>query len=592
MDNNYNKTITKITYILAIAVVLAIVYFIFAKPYFTFRSYEKKMEEAGKKYFEINAAKLPTGNRVGYITLRELTANKYLKETFTVPLSSKLCSLNESWVKVKLEGSDYKYYVYLECGYLESKVDHEGPVIKLNGDQEMTLTKFEKYEEPGIKSIIDKNDGKISEKEAAITGEVNTSRTGVYEVKYTVSDSLDNETKVVRKINVIDTVTSITKRETDRGFYPGESTNNYIRFNNQLYRIIGIENNNVKIISDEIVGVVNYEALEKQLDNYYESLSSKSKKLIVKSKFCKDNLSNKNLDTTECSSTTEEKSIYIPSVTDINRVKTSERNYMLTQSVVWTSNQAKENYAYIASDSLPTDNGFETRILATNAGLRPMFMIKGDLIVSEGSGKEEDPYIIEKDVKPGKAGDMIEDRYAGEYIDLDSGEWRITKQEKDGTTKIIFTDIISIEGQVIQYNDDGNDQYEYNPKKAGTYAYYINNKLNSYISTEGLVSHEITVPIYEKDVLYGKETKKEKYKVKLSAPNIYDLYSTGVISEYIAINTSLDRSKFAFFSANGNVVNRSYDSRLKYAVKPVAFIKSDMQITEGTGTKQDPYSLK
>lgn len=592
MERKYDKVMTKVTYIVAAIVIIAIIYFLFLKPYLTFKSYEKTMEEAGKKYFEINTTKLPTGKRVGTVSLRELVVNKFIKEDFEVPLTNKLCNLKESWVKVKLEDTDYKYYVYLDCDYLESKVDHDGPVIILNGEEEITTIKAEKFEDPGIKSVIDNNDGKMQIKDVHITGEVDTSKTGEYELKYQAFDSLMNETIVKRKVMVIDTIKSITKRETDKGFYPGDSEDNYIKFSNQLYRIISIEGDNVKIVSNDVIGVANYAALDKQLENYYKTLSSKSKKLIVKAKYCNDELSAKNLDTTECSRYTNEKKLYVPSISDINKIKTGEENYLIGKQLVWTSNMQKENYPYVIASYIPNSRSqIAPMISNSNMGIRPVITLKGDLIVSNGSGTSDEPYIIEKDVKPAKAGEQIKDRLPGEYINLNSGTWRIIKHEDDDTTKVIYNDVIVTDEGKLFFKDDYNDIFEFNPKKINSYAYLVNNRANEYFDISDLVTHEVEVPIYKSDILYGKESKTKKYKMKISIPNIYDLYTCDSYDEYYVLNSSQDKDKHLVVSY-GTVTNIRYDARYDYAVRPVAYIKSTKSIVSGTGLNDDPYILK
>ena len=590
----YDKTLTKVTYVIAAIVVIAIVYFIFVKPYLTFRSYEKQMRAGAERYYQINARELPTGKRVSTVTLSTLSSKQFIEEDFTIPFSSKLCNIKDSWVKVKTDGADYKYYVYLDCGFLESKVDHEGPIIKLNGDQEMTLTKHEKYEEPGVSSVIDKNDGKMNTKDVNISGDVNTKTTGTYKVTYTAFDSLKNKTEVVRTIHVIETILSVTKRTNPKGFYPADSENNHIYFSNQLYRILGIDGDNVKIISNDVVGVSNYAAIDKQLDNYYKTLSSKSKKFIVKNKYCNDQLSRKNVDTTECSSYTDPKNLYIPSIADINKIKSRYDGYILNGQSMWTSNKYNDNYSYLVGVETPEENEPLSMVINTyNGGIRPVITLRGDTVISKGNGSFDNPFVILKDVRPGKAGELINKRLPGEFITLGGNTWRIIEPQNDGTTKIVLNDTITTVDDDLQYNDIGNEQYEYNPKKKNTYAYYINNKASMYLQTDKLVSHQIKVPIYKEAVLYGKEIDTKTYKVKLSAPSLYDLYSISICEgEYITINTSQEDNNFFYISTSGGVVKRGYDGVRKYSVKPVGFLKKGTVVVDGNGTEASPYSVE
>src|SRR5699024_4695828 len=113
-------------------------------------------------------------------------------------------SITESWVKVRREDGEYKYYTYLKCGVISSIVDHKGPEITLNGDDSITIDQGSKYKELGVKSVVDNSDGKMNVDDVTIdSSKVNTDVTGSYEVVYSVKDSLNNETRKVRKVNVV-----------------------------------------------------------------------------------------------------------------------------------------------------------------------------------------------------------------------------------------------------------------------------------------------------------------------------------------------------------------------------------------------------
>ena len=82
-------------------------------------------------------------------------------------------------------------------------VDKKAPEITLTGDAEMTIEAGGTYEDPGY-GAQDDYDGDITDK-VKVSGEVDTSKPGDYEVKYTVSDSSDNKTEETRTVHVTDT---------------------------------------------------------------------------------------------------------------------------------------------------------------------------------------------------------------------------------------------------------------------------------------------------------------------------------------------------------------------------------------------------
>ena len=81
--------------------------------------------------------------------------------------------------------------------------------------------------------------------------------------------------------------------------FVGDPENNYVRLSNMLFRVYGVDsNNNVVIVSDEDIGNVNYSKLDDWLDYYYGKLNEKTKKLIVKAKYCNMVIDENSRDTT------------------------------------------------------------------------------------------------------------------------------------------------------------------------------------------------------------------------------------------------------------------------------------------------------
>ena len=249
------KIIKIISLIAVVVVILLLVWFLYFYPRKVFKDNEKLLEEAGVRYYEINKARLPKDEgRVISVSLNTLVKQKYLDGLYEA-YGDKLCDLNESNVKAVNKEGGYVYYTYLKCGNYESDVDHEGPVITLNGSSDMTISRGDTYEEPGIKSVVDNIDGNIDASKVTIRGDVDTSTVGTYEVTYTISDTLENKTTVTRKVNVLQSLSSTVKENTLNGYYVGDVNNNYIYFNNMLFRI-------VRVNDDDSVVIVSNDALE------------------------------------------------------------------------------------------------------------------------------------------------------------------------------------------------------------------------------------------------------------------------------------------------------------------------------------------
>lgn len=88
-------------------------------------------------------------------------------------------------------------------------VDTKNPVITLNGDEKVTITKGDKYEEKGVK-VTDNYDTNLEEG-VEIISNLDTNKVGEYEITYKVKDSSNNEASIKRKVIVKDVPKVISK---------------------------------------------------------------------------------------------------------------------------------------------------------------------------------------------------------------------------------------------------------------------------------------------------------------------------------------------------------------------------------------------
>lgn len=597
-----NKQYIKYLKIFVTLVIVALlVWFLVISPMITFRGYEQQMEEAAMKYFELNKTELPTGNRIATVTMQTLFHKAYIKEDFFIPYTTEPCDMVNSWVKVKRVNGEYKYYTYLKCGALQSTVDNKGPEIKLNGSEEITVNLGEKYKEPGVKSVTDNSDGKIDTKEVTINSkDVDTSKVGTYEVTYTVQDSLKNKTTITRKVKVVSKIKNAVELATDKkGYYVGVNPNNYVKLSGMMFRIIGVDGNNVKLVAAEDVANVDYNGINSWLDYYMDHFNEASKKLLVKNKYCNMTVTDETLNTTECTSTTKSQYAYIPSITDVNKSRDESGSFLQPVTLSWVANSKDDNTAYTTRNIMFGDyfgqNYYPDKKL-NNYGVRPVITVKGSTLITKGTGTLDNPYQF-GETKSGTADDLINSRYPGEYITYGGVLWRIVEANSDGTTKIISVDNISKNGEAILINHETTSKAKvYNPTQKGNVGYYINNKVSEYIDTSYFVNKEVKVPIYKSDILYGKETSTKKYKVKLSAPNTYEMFSAQATTDtkyrsYWLINSSNTQYYKGVVTDAGVVLSEEVSDVDQYGIRVVGNLNKSVMITKGKGTLESPYNI-
>ncbi len=582
---------------ITVVIVGLFVWFLVLSPYMTFKQNENEMVKAAKRYYEINLDKLPTGTRISTVTLQTLSRESYIDKDFYVPFSKEPCSITESWVKVKHTDSGYKYYAYLECGVLKSTTDHKGPTITLNGKDEITINKDEKYEELGVKKVVDNADGKMDVKDVTIdSSKVDTSKIGTYKVTYTALDSFKNKTEKVRTVKVVQELEHTIKKDTNNtGVYTGTIENNYIRFSGNLFRIVSVENGNVKIVAAEDVSNVNYSGLDQWLEYYYDHLADSSKEYIVKTKYCNDKVTDTT--TKKCSSYTKEKDVYILSVEDVNNSVDANtgRSYLYPDTIVWLSNTKTDKESWTTRSAFINNNNSKYMEFSKdyNFGIRPVITIKGSNLITSGTGTENDPYQID-DMKTGKPDEKLNTRYSGEYVEYSNMLWRIVETEKSGTVKVVSNSNVPIAGEERIGYDDNITNKIYNPNQKGNVGYKINQKASDTIDEKYFVKTEIEVPIYKTIAKYNKKTTSKKYKVKFHAPDMYDLYSarnSNNLLSYWLINSS-QKENFEYMVSEIGVIY--YDDPIEVesaGTRVTGYLNKDCKIVSGKGTEERPYKI-
>ena len=596
-----NRKLKKYLTIILIVVVAALfLWFVVIWPMYEFKKDEKMLEDAAKRYYELNSTELPTGSRIATVSMQTLYHKSYLKEDFYIPYTKEPCSLKESWVKVKKENGEYKYYTNLKCGVLESNIDNNGPKIKLKGSDTITIDLGEEYKEPGVKSIKDDTDGKMKTSVVTIKNdEVNTNETGTYTVTYTALDSLKNKTTVTRTVNVVSKIKNAVNKATDnKGYYIGANPNNYVRLSGMMFRIIGIDDDNVKIVADEDVANVNYTGISSWLDYYMEHINEDAKKLLVKNEYCNMTVTDTTLDTTECASTTKERYAYIPSVVDVNKAEDNTGNFLRPSTMSWIANAKDKDTAYTTRNIFFGDyrnSRYYPDKKSQNYGVRPVLTIKGDTLIKNGNGTFESPYTF-GETKTGKTDELINTRNSGEYISYSGKLWKIVEVNEDKTTKIILEDTIKQDGKRMEtyYQTDSVSKI-YNPKEKGNVGYYINNKASEFIDTSYFVNKNIEVPIYKSEIAYGKEESTKEYKVKLSAPNMYEMFSAysykpNTMKSYWLINSSKAKRIKAAVTDIG-VVQTEVTDYTEFGIRVVGNLNKSVLIVDGKGTYNNPYTI-
>ena len=82
------EVLKKIKLVITAVLVLVFVWFLIISPMITFHSNEGKLEEAAKRYFELNSNELPSGDNVKTVTLKTLYHKSFIKSDLYIPYTS------------------------------------------------------------------------------------------------------------------------------------------------------------------------------------------------------------------------------------------------------------------------------------------------------------------------------------------------------------------------------------------------------------------------------------------------------------------------------------------------------------------------
>ena len=203
-------------------------------------------------------------NDCAYITLQELVEKNLLNNDLIDPTTKKSLALSDTvYVTKDINGNTYATYNINQ---------HYETTLKLNGKYNVYVKINDVYNEPGVKIISKEGSGTTG----GITteGVVNTSEEGIYKLTYKYENisiernvvvyqtSLPTETKITKLTNYIENQFNVNassnglEKDTTPDLnirYVGSNPKNYVRFNNELWRIIGIFNGNVKLVRDDIL---------------------------------------------------------------------------------------------------------------------------------------------------------------------------------------------------------------------------------------------------------------------------------------------------------------------------------------------------
>ena len=249
-------------------------------------------------------------------------------------------------------------------------------------------------------------------------------------------------------------------------------------------------------------------------------------------------------------------------------------------------------------------------------GVRPSINLKSNVKIVDGDGTVDNPYRLNGDNDTDLSGTLLSTRYSGEYIRFGNDEnnlYRIVSHENGVGTKIVSAEPLKSSGNFVTRVFGSNITFS-NSNTIGT---FLNGDyLTSYVDSAYSNMIEDNTTWYLGTVGHGTSYKLAKYtdtnmssttsnttnaKVGLLRSGElmsgqFERYavkgessSTGLTTSYWTL-TPYSTFYVRIVTNHGN--ENFYNPTNASGVRPSINLKSNVQITSGTGTKSDPFQIE
>ena len=413
-------------------------------------------------------------------------------------------------------------------------------------------------------------------------------------------------------------------------FITGEDPNNYIWYSGKLWRAVSINNDakTTKLVTQWNISAINYSSGSTSFDGSYvkEWLNDETvdgflgnlrdyENFIVTDAVWDATMDDRDLGsiTRPNGTTTVTAPVGLLNMYEYQSSYNGGTDGYLNNGLNWWSLTP-----YSVSDVCSVHHGGGARIdTPTNSnGVRPSINLKSSVRIVDGNGTIENPYRLEGDNDTSLSGTLLSSRYSGEYVRFGNDEnnlYRIVSHETSGLTKITSAEPLKNSGTFITSAFGDTTTFS----STNTIGTFLNGEyLTSYVDSTYSDMIEDSTTWYLGTVGDGASYKLAKYtdismsgyatstesKVGLlrfgelmagqferytpKGGGLFD--STGLTTDYWTL-TPDSSSRVRYVAYNGNAgYNTSTNSK---GVRPSINLKSNVQITSGTGVKSDPFVI-
>ena len=406
-------------------------------------------------------------------------------------------------------------------------------------------------------------------------------------------------------------------------FITGTDPNNYIWYSGKLWRAVSINNEakTVKLVTQWNISSINYSNGSTAFEGSYMEMWLNDttvdgflgnlrdyEKFIVTDAVWDATMDDRQLGSIERpnGTTTVTDAVGLLNMYEYQSSNNGATNGYLNNGLLWyTLTPSSSNILAInLSGYVYTSDNY-----LYSGGVRPSINLKSNVKIVDGDGTVDNPYRLEGDNDTKLNGTKLNKRYSGEYIRFGIPEnnenslYRIVSHETSGLTKITSAKPLKDSGLFKKISFGDNVNYS-NTNTIGTYLngeYLVNYVGNTYRNM-----------INDGSSWYlGTVVSRKNYKLAKYADEAGSTLTTNVTTAKVGILRLGEQMAGQFDRYVNNidywtltpdsavnvrkVINSGYavydDPFIKYGIRPSLNLKSNVIITSGDGTLQNPFEL-
>ena len=411
-------------------------------------------------------------------------------------------------------------------------------------------------------------------------------------------------------------------------FITGEEPDNYIWYSGKLWRAVLVNNEEktVKLVTQWNISAISYDddssAFEESymqewlndttVDGFLGNLREPDNFIVKDAKW---NATENDTNIGNITRPSNEGTIITSAVGLLNMYEyqssyhgTTYGNGYLNNGLFWWT---LTPYSTSSVNSISYGGNVRNNEVSSNAsGIRPSINLKPNIKIVDGNGTIDNPYRLEGDNDTNLYGTLLNTRYSGEYIKFENDEnnlYRIVSHETEGLTKITSAEPLkSSENFII--SAFGKDKIFSSDSIIGT---FLNGDyIISYVGDEYANMIEDNTTWYLGTVGTGASYKLAKYtdtnmssyatstNAKIGLLRFGELMA-GQFNRY-SNNTELTNTYWILTQTSLSYVRCVVDfcqvsygaTSNAYGVKPSLNLKSNVIITSGDGTLQNPFQIE